>query len=181
MQTETQTKINIRKELEQNKIVMLVVPSRDYPSTLTEIIKQLKDKMEKCLYVTLNNPYASLVASLKKKGLNPNKIFFLDAISATTKLKQEAKNCVFVSKPNALTELSIAIKETLNKLKPKIIIFDSLSSLVIYLPINSIVNFTKDLATKLKETDSEAIFPIIKNEELIKNMGMFINKVVEIG
>ena len=132
------------------------------------------------VYVTLNNPYSSLLKIFKDYGIREQECFFIDAISSTVKVKVSAENCIFTSSPSALTELSITISSTMQKLKPEILFFDSLSTLQIYLPMNTIVKFSQNLVTKLKENNIKAIFPIIKNDDFTRNMSMFINKIIEL-
>lgn len=170
--------INIKKELAENNLILLSIPSKSYSGTLTDVIRQLSKELD--LYVTLNNPYNFLVTKLKKEGVNSEKCYIIDTISSSINVKASTKNCTFVTAPNALTELSIAIHKAIKKTSPKVMIFDSLSALLIYLPINSIVEFTQDLVTKLKESNTQAVFPIIKNKEMINHMSMFISKVVEV-
>ncbi len=180
--------VELRKELEKNSIIMLVLPSDKYLSVLMGEVAELHKNMSKSqsglcngVYVTLNNPYSSLLKIFDDYGINGASCFFIDAISSTVKVKTSAENCIFTSSPSALTELSITINSTCQKLKPELLVFDSLSTLQIYLPMNTIVKFSQSLVTKLKDSNIKAIFPIIKNDDFIKNMSMFINKIIELG
>lgn len=171
--------MDIKKELENNNSILLYMPNNAYSESLIKIVKQLSNPGG--LYVTLNNPYTTLAKKFRGEGINPDKFFFIDAISSSVKLESTTENCIFVSGPTALTQLSIAIITFVEKQKPPIIIFDSLSSLIIYLPVKSVIGFTQSMATKFKEHDVKAIFPIIKNEELVKNISMFIDKVIDLN
>ena len=172
--------IDIKKELEKNRLILLAIPSERYSEILTSIIKQLNEEIGEGIYITLNNPYTTLIKTFEENGVNSVNVFFIDAISVKVKVKSSAKNCIFVAAPNALTELSIAITKAINKRKPKVMIFDSLSTLLIYLPINAIIEFAQDLTTKLKGSGIRAIFPVIKNEELIRDMAMFVNRIIDL-
>lgn len=165
------------KELGDKQLILLVLPSQKFGEKVMEIVKQYDE--QKILYVTLNNPHAALMKLYREKGIKTNKTFFIDGISAKTKVDESAPNCIYVSAPEAITQLSIAINKTLGVFKPDQMIFDSLSSLLIYLPVNSIIGFCQSLSTKIKGTSVKAVFPIINNKELIDNISMFVDDVVE--
>lgn len=172
--------INIKKELDKEDMVLLVLPSKGYSDILTKIVKQLDDEMGGGLYVTLNNPYTVLMKRFRTSGINCDACFFIDAISAEALgAGKEADNCVFVSSPNALTELGIAINTYIKEQKPKVLIFDSLSTLPIYVPNETILKFAQNMTTRIREAGVKAVFPIIGNQELVRSMGMFISRTLE--
>lgn len=170
--------IDVKKELDENNVILLVIPGKSYYPTLIDIVKQLNE--EQGLYVTVNTPYSSLTKTFRKKGINCDKYFFIDAVSATSKSDTSAKNCIFVSSPGTLTELSIAIDELIKNQKPKFIIFDSLSALLIYSKVKSVMQFTQNLSAKIKENNINALFPITKDEALINTTSIFANKVIDL-
>lgn len=170
---------SIAKELEENNSILLIVPSSAYASTMLSTVKGLSKMLSGGgIYVTLNHPYSALTKTLKTNNLNMDGCFFIDAITMETKTETpNAENCAFVSNPRALTELGLAIDEAL-KLNPKIIIFDSLSTLLLYSPSNTLVSFAKNLTTKLETRSIKAVFPVIKKSEFIESMSMFMDKVI---
>lgn len=169
--------MEIKKILDGKQIVLLVLPSRTYGEKVLRLVKQ--SNHQKLLYVTLNNPYTVLVELYKKNGIEKGHCFFIDGISASNKIKRAADDCIFIDSPSALTQLSIAITQVIKTFKPEIMIFDSLSTLLIYLPEKSIIAFQQSLSTKLKGLEVRVLFPILENKELINNISMFVDDVVE--
>ncbi|MBU2561189.1 MAG: hypothetical protein KKD17_02745 [Nanoarchaeota archaeon] len=168
---------DLDKKLQDND-VSLIVCGEDYQEAIVRIVKEAERQCGKICYVTLNKPYASLTDLLRKKGIAAERFFFIDGISKRVNDGNSPANCVFVTAPDALTELNIAITRTIEKQRPTILVFDSLSTLLIYLPTNSIIKFTQELTKKMKVNNIRAIFPIIRNKELIDNISMFVDTVV---
>jgi len=103
-----------------------------------------------------------------KKELLENKIFFkelyfVDCYSQQTGNTAENKeNVIYVSGPLALNELSIAISEFEREFARKeiqhIIIFDSLSTLLMYSNAEAVARFLQILIAKIKNFKGNVIF-----------------------
>jgi len=166
----------IRERLVKNQIILLVLPSSAYGENIMQIVEQFDNK--KLLYVTLNTPYNSLVAQYAENKVKINNCFFIDGISASNNINIKADNCIFIASPQALTQLSLAIIRTIKIFEPEMVIFDSLSTLLIYLPEKSIIAFQQSLSTKLRGMGAKALFPILENQELINNISLFVDECV---
>ncbi len=127
-----------------------------------EIIRQLVTNEHPVLIVTTNQPYSTLVNSYEGNGLDVSKIYFVDAITkyALGKVPLDAKNCKFVNNPANITDLGIAITEMLNKFPGEIpcILFDSISTMLIYIPSINISKFIHFVTSKLRLLNSPGIF-----------------------
>ena len=94
--------MDIKKELDSNQTILLLMPSIEYNDISLDIIKQLSGK--NVCYVTLNKTGPSILENLNKKKVNTKNIVFVDAISKTIKsVPNQTKGCYFVSSPAALT------------------------------------------------------------------------------
>jgi len=173
-------KINVKKELDKNQILLLKIPSADYSKDITDIVKQLDGSIG---YVTLNKTFDSLKEEFKKKKINTDNILFIDAISKTIKNAPEmAEGSFFVSSPAALTELSLAIDRLLRH-NFKYIIFDSLTNLMIYEKRAPVSKFISFITNKIRQTKTKAVFYALNIKEqdaLIEEAGMFADKVEQI-
>jgi KaiC/GvpD/RAD55 family RecA-like ATPase len=114
------------------------------------------------IIVTTNQPYSILAASYERNKLDISKIQFIDAITryAIGKVPNDARNCRFINHPANLTDLGIAITEVLDAFSQEkpCILFDSVSTLLIYIPSNNISKFIHFLTSKLRFLDSPGIF-----------------------
>ena len=173
--------MNLKNEIKENNSVLLVIPSEYYNDVLMKTVKQIAD--EKICYITINKGYSALTLLLKKNKVNLNNFFFIDSITKTVKAIKDAKDCKYVTSPNALSELGITISKSVQNYKPKFILLDSLSTLLIYHNDNIVTKFAQGLINKFETTESKLIFTITtkdKTTNLFKNLQMFINKVVDL-
>ena len=151
-----------------------------------EIIRQLVANDHTGLIITINQPYTTLVNSYESNGLDVSKIYFIDAITkyALGKVPSAAKNCKFVNNPANLTDLGIAITEMLNKFpaeKP-CILFDSISTMLIYIPSISISKFIHFVTSKLRLLSSTGIFLAVEKSLdplLMTQLITFVDEVVD--
>ena len=173
--------MNIKNEIIENNSVLLVIPNEFYNDALMRTINQIADG--KICYITINKGYSALTLLLKKNKINLNNFFFIDCITKTVKAAKDAKDCIYVSSPNALSELGITISKSVQKHKPRFIILDSLSTLLIYHKDDVVSKFAQGLINKYETTESNLIFTITTKDNqtnLFKNLQMFINKVIDL-
>lgn len=96
----------------------IVIKNETYIKTITEISKVLSESYNKVCYVTLNRMYNPLLRSLIGNNVNVDKFYFVDGITRTAITAPEnLPNCDFISAPNRLTEISIAIEKAITKQK----------------------------------------------------------------
>jgi len=149
--------------LKGEKKIYLVVSAPDKLKTSNlDIVRQLVSGNYPVIIVTTNQPCATLVNYYESNGIDTSKIYFIDSITkyALGKVSPDIKNCKFVNNPANITDLGIAITEVLNRSpheKP-CILFDSVSTMLIYIPSLNISKFIHFVTSKLKLLDSPGIF-----------------------
>jgi hypothetical protein len=146
----------------EKKIYLVISPPEKLKLYNIEIIRQLIIEKHSILVVTTNQPYTTLVKNYENCGLDISRIWFVDAItkSALGRIPQEASNCRFVKNPANITDLGIVITEVLNTFpdeKP-CILFDSISTMLIYISSINISKFFHFITNKLKILNSPGIF-----------------------
>lgn len=173
--------MDVKRELELNKTLLFIMPSIEYNGLVVDTLKQLSGK--NICYVTLNKTHSSLVELFKKNGINTDDMVFIDTISKTIKnVPDQTKGCYFCSSPGALTEISVAVSKLLNH-NFEYLIFDSLTSLLIYQQKDPVAQFLSNLTNKIRDSNTKAIFYVLsvkEQDELIKETEMFVDKVVEV-
>jgi archaellum biogenesis ATPase FlaH len=175
--------MNIEEEIKENQVLLIIIPKEKYSSQITDITRKLSNVSNKICYVLLNSPYNTIISDMKKNEINVDKFFFIDTLTSEVQQPEPKQNCTFITAPNALTELGIAISQALNEQKCDNIIVDSLSTLLIYEDDSKVIKFSHNIITKIKVTNSKAAFIVLKEDvssELIKDLYMFVDKVVEI-
>lgn len=146
----------------EKKLFLVISPPEKLKLYNIEIIRQLIIDKHSILVVTTNQPYTTLVKNYENYGLDISRIWFVDAITkcALGRIPQEASNCRFVKNPANITDLGIVITDVLNKFpdqKP-CILFDSISTMLIYISSINISKFIHFITNKLKLLNSPGIF-----------------------
>jgi archaellum biogenesis ATPase FlaH len=176
--------MNLSEEIKNSNIMLLVVPKEKYHEELIEIIRVIAENVKKTCYVCINEPYNFVVNNLKKNNIALEKFFFIDTLTMKVQEPPEVDNCIFVSAPNALTEISLAFSKVLNEVKCDSTLFDTISALMIYENPHSIVQFVHNILTKIRVSNGKAVFIALKediNSELVKDLYMFVDKVVDLA
>ena len=171
--------MDIKDELKNNSITLLIIPTETYNQTILDITKQISD--ENICYISLNKTYNALNDSFKKSSIPTKNMYFIDGI--TNKMLNGAQNTekyIFLGAPNNLNEMNISISKILEKRKIKYIIFDSVSTLLIYEKPSTVIQFIHTLASKLRSQNLFTIFTILK-KDLTPKMQMFADKVIDLG
>jgi len=167
--------------LKKRAIILLSFLSKEYRTGMTNLIAFATHTFNKTCYVTLNDPYESIASRLDDE--QKSRLFFIDCMTATIKTPETKENVVFVSSPHALTEMSIALKKVMEKGKIDFVIFDSISALLIYEQPLSVLKFVHSLILTSREADLGTSFVILKkdvSEQLMKDLAMFVDKIVEV-
>jgi hypothetical protein len=107
-----------------------------------------------------------LVSTFAKKGINLNKILFIDCISQQLKEKtKNADNCVFINSPQNLTAISIAVNEAIRSISGKrMLFFDSLSILLIYNDAITLGKFSNFILNKMRASDVDMILLALESD-----------------
>ncbi|MBN2126845.1 MAG: hypothetical protein JW703_00460 [Candidatus Diapherotrites archaeon] len=171
--------------MDKLKHLILIVPNQRYGESIIEFVKKIERKYSKICYITLNDPYAQLEKSFEENHIAIEKFFFIDAISRVLKVqKQNYNNCIMVSAPNSLIELSLAVSEVIEKHKPDVFILDSLSTLLIYENNNAITRFIHSILVKIETSDAEFLMTVLYSDEknnAVEELGMFVDELMQIS
>lgn len=178
------------EKLVDKGIIVLEVTSPDYTNLIAEFITfMLKEPDLECVYVTINKPYSFLKETFSKVGLDILKLYFVDAISRSAGEESTRKeNVMFAESPSDLTGISIALDQTCNELlkrkRKPLIIFDSVATLTIYSPIESVERFIHITTSKIRLKGFRGIIISMKkavDEKLPEMIKQFCDEVIKIG
>jgi archaellum biogenesis ATPase FlaH len=174
----------IEDDIKEKQVLLIILPKEKYSSEVINISNKISNLNNKICYVALNSPYNAIMSNLSNNNIAVDKFFFIDALTSEVQTPEPVENCIFIAAPNALTELSVAISEALNEQKCDNVIIDSLSTLLIYEEDSTIIKFSHNVITKIRVANSKAVFIVLKEDvssELIKDLYMFVDKVVELS
>ena len=169
--------------LKETQIIVLVIKDSEYLNNMLNLTKDISQVSKRICYVTLNRPYMSIVELFLKSNIDLSKFYFVDAITKTAEMVETKDNCEFVSSPGALTELSLTISNILEKEKFDYLIFDSLSTLLVYESDTVITKFIHFLIAKIRVIGCNAFFTCLKQDNsslLIRDINMFADKIIDV-
>ena len=169
-------------DIKKREIIVVIMPNTTYNKGLLDITNQLAKHYSSICYVCLNKPHNSIIRSFENNKINKNKFLFVDAVSKPSKVEVSA-NCISVRSISALTELGITVGKALEKGKLQVLIFDSLSTLLIYHGPATVTRFVHNLIGRVRELNCTAVFTCLEGDaksNLIKDVGMFVDKIAQI-
>ena len=169
--------------LSDNQVMVLLIPEEDYLQQLLKVVTQLADEANRICFISLNRPYTSLTSLFEKNNVDAKKFYFIDAITKTAELPPETENCSFISSPGALTELSVEVSSIIENEEFDYLLFDSLSTLIVYETDAVITKFIHFLMAKVRVASCKAIFTCLKQDmqtNLIRDINMFADKIIDL-
>lgn len=174
------------EELPRGSVVLVISAAENTLKKNIEILKFLLGNGYSGIYITINQPYKTLNDLFADRGLDIEKIFFIDSITKTIKGEpKREENCLFISSPQGLTELGIAVSEAMGSLKTEknFLFLDSLSTLLIYNSTGSIAKFSHFLMNKIRLSNVTGIFISIEKEmdrKLISQLSQFSDRTISL-
>ena len=146
----------------------------------------MADKGYHIIIITTNQPSEVLKKNYERAGIDLSGLSFIDAITSyaigtTPPAEQDVR---FISNPSNLTDLGIAITGALNEFSDKrpCILFDSVSTMLIYLPSASISKFIHYISNRLRLIDTPGIFLAVGkglDPMMISNLSTFMDDIIQ--
>jgi hypothetical protein len=142
-------------ELEKPVVLVSVSPLR-YQEALLDTLRYFSQRFGTGLYITLNKPTSTLIQYFAKVGVQAQ-LVFLDSI--TNIPEQETETCCFLGRMRELSEISMGVSKMVSgKKEIRFILFDSVSTLLIYNDPKSVVRFCHMCAERLRSWGLSAAF-----------------------
>jgi KaiC/GvpD/RAD55 family RecA-like ATPase len=170
--------------IKENDIILLLVPNDRYSEKINDVAEISAKLSEKVCYVSVNKPYTTLVKNFEKIKIDTSKFYFIDCVTKSAAGSEAGGRIVCVSSPKALTEMNIAMKKVLEANKPGITVFDSLSTLLVYEEASVVTRFVHSIISVFRSLGSKGVLISLKDDvktELVKDLSMFVDKVVNMG
>lgn len=175
------------KGLSENFVVMAIVPFRHFEEAnlhlLSILVDKYKSKDAKGSYITINRPYKSMVQLLESKNISHQNLFFIDCITKELKESINSKKCYFVNSPGNLTEIAIALDPVFKSGNHKFIFLDSLDTLTVYNPIDSVIKFAHFLTGKVRMHSISGVLLALhekSDQRLVTELAQFCDKVIDL-
>ncbi len=186
--------INVTKLIEERiakqkakGFFMMEVPEERYFEINIETIKVFVNMGFSGLYISLHRPYQNLLSLLKGKGIDTNKLFFIDAASSQAEFNgKETARCTYISKELNIDELTKAIYKLLPqiKAKDKFLFLDSITTLTLYQPLSEALRFAEFLSRTVKKEEVKCVVVNVARDlaqkKFIKDIVVQVDEVVNV-
>ena len=161
----SENKLEIKKEMENSKTMLVMIPHVDYDAIIVDIVSQISPR--RICYVTLNKTYGSLRDFFNSKEISTVNMTFVDGITRTVINAQNLENRYFLSSPGALDELNKTISELLHR-NFSYLIFDSLTDLLTYRNADEVEKFVNNITDLLVGNRCKGIFYAVSRYKYAK-------------
>ena len=151
-------------------------------------IRSLGKLGRKVCYVCLNKPYKDVMEDLTEQEVDVKNFFFIDVLSSYYKKQHPVDNCVFISAPTDTVSILDALMKAIKEKKCEIIVFDTISTLLIYRQPHLILKFVHKILEKKMKSGSNKVLITLKGgrlmnyerDELIKDVIMFADNSITV-
>jgi hypothetical protein len=171
-------KVN-RPEDWQGKIAILIIPSDLYVYISKEIpIELVKEWGMEGVIVSANKPYMVIKEHFEQNEIL-DRLIYLDCASKFIGENPKGENLVLLNNPSNLVELSIGITNCIRDFsKGKFLLFDSLTTLLIYNKSEDLTKFAHKLGIMLKSKKITTFFLMV-DQETTKEMLKFLSTIAD--
>ena len=164
--------------LQDNFQLLFIEDTSNRFLVLKSLVSFLQEKGYSGLIVTLNIPYVSLKERLAASGISTESLAFVDGITKHTHGNLEpAENVLYLESLKDLVEISVSIDRGAELLEGKktFLIFDSLTTLLVYNEPLAVEKFAHNLIGKMRSKSIASVFFIAAhaNQTIIDSVAEF--------
>ncbi|MEI6292763.1 MAG: hypothetical protein WCP36_03720 [Methanomicrobiales archaeon] len=174
------------KDTQENELFIVLASATGIRNKNIEVIQAAIDKDYYIIVVTTNQIAGILKKNYEKNGIPDEKIYFVDAVTkyAGGTNIPPMKNCRYISNPGNLTDMGIAIIESIKDLEGKktCLLLDSINSMLIYIPSHNITKFIHFITNKLRIQNLSGIFLIVEkgiDPDVLSQLTTYVDEVID--
>jgi len=161
---------------------LVLLPFWEYTSRMLTTICEVYEDGNIC-YVSLNKPTRVLKPLLKESDIDLGRFTIIDAVTRSVMPDAAGEeNCVYASAPSALDEIHEKLVETLTKKRFSLLVFDSITTLLIFLKEDESLTYLKKIADTAEMFDCEALFTALEenlHEGYRKKLSYLMDKQID--
>ncbi|MCK9579301.1 MAG: hypothetical protein M0Q92_02480 [Methanoregula sp.] len=174
------------EDLEKKQIFLVLANPGDIRQRNIDLIKEISANGYHTILVTINFPYGILSKLYAENGVDLTTVSFIDAVTRNSIGSVENVPGVvrYVNNPANLTDLGIAVTDVLKEHSGKkvCILYDSVSTMLIYLSSPNISKFIHFVTNKLRLMDISGIFLAVEkglDPMLMTQLTTFVDTVID--
>jgi hypothetical protein len=174
------------EDLAKNRIFLILTSPGNIRERNMEIIRELSVLGYHSVVITTNFPYSVLRKLYEQGGVDLTKVSFIDAVTRNSVGSAEDIPGVvrYINNPANLTDMGIAVTEVLKEHHggKVCILYDSISTLLIYISSANISKFIHFVTNKLRLMDISGVFLAVEkglDPMLMTQLTTFVDTVID--
>ncbi len=155
-------------DLPDNYVVLIVVKPSNYQDARRALFRRLISREGlKGIYITVNKRYDNIKTELKQEKLDADNLQFIDMISKIGEENAGKPGVDFINSATELTDLMLISEKRLEEIEQGkgFLIFDSISTLLVYNKSDPVEKMAHNLISLLNETGAKGVLLMMDTEE----------------
>jgi len=176
------------EDLAKKQIFLILASPANIRQRNIELIKEISSLGYHTVVITTNFPFSILMKLYGESGIDKKTVSFIDAVTRySIGSAEDIPGIVrYINNPANLTDMGIAVTEVLKEQSGKkvCILYDSISTMLIYLSSPNISKFIHFVTNKLRLMDISGIFLAAEkglDPMLINQLTTFVDNVIDTG
>ncbi len=173
-------------DLEQKSIFLILASPGTIRQRNIDIINEVSKLGYHTVVITTNFPFSILTKLYTQAGIPMDQVSFIDAVTRNSIGSAENIPGVvrYINNPSNLTDMGIAVTEVLKEHSGRkmCILYDSVSTLLIYLSSANISKFVHFVTNKLRLMEVSGVFLAVEkglDPMLMSQLTTFVDRVIE--
>lgn len=173
-------------DLTSEQITLVQSEAHSLKKVNTEVVKSITTDGYHVIMITSNQPSMILSKMYSRAGIDPKKVFFIDAITnyALGKEEEDGEDILYISNPADLTDIGIALTKAQNIIETEdvCVVLDSISTMLIYASSSKISKFLHYLTNKIRLSDIHGVLFAAKNgldPGFMVQLTTFVDEIIE--
>ncbi|UUX93026.1 DUF7504 family protein [Methanoplanus endosymbiosus] len=174
------------RSFSDNSLVLILSDAMDLKEENIALTSVLAKNNYNVVIITSNLPASILTKEYELKGVEMKNVYFIDLITryALGSNPGNSDSVQYISTPENLTEIGIAITKILGNIENDriVFLFDSVTSMLIYTSSDKITRFLHFIVNKIRLKNSKGIFMATGggiNPALLMQLRTFVDAVIE--
>ena len=163
------------------KNIIFLISNKIYSNELLNITRSAADKYAKIVYISLSKPAKRVLETLIENNIDTKKFLFIDAVTEKNETNSSNHGIVHINPPENFEKFSAELNEIIGNLDNlECLIFDSLSTLLIYQDEITVIKFAHNLITNLAVDHASGQFICLLDDvsrHLVKTITLFADEV----
>jgi KaiC/GvpD/RAD55 family RecA-like ATPase len=164
-----------------SRIVLNILPSEGYLASVGRLLKREVRRGLSLVYLSVRMPYAQVLDLAKDSSIRPDDVFVIDCSGVKRDSVEEPHNSFFIPSPQSLTALAIAANEVVTGISgPKMVVLDSLSTLLLYNDAAVVAKFSNFMINALRSRDIDFHLLVLDSDAgnpMVKQVESFVDEV----